>query len=238
MLGTENVSSVPLEQFGERFALYPTLGKLANIAAEVGEIDRVAEGILKSFTTGDAIQFDRKHRDPITAQPSAKLVFASNNRPRFSDKSGGLWRRMIVMPWQVVIPESDRVKGMDTPDWWRDQGELPGILNWAIAGLFRLERQGFTKSSVCEKAIAEYRTESNPARMFLEDSYSFSPDGFEPCESVYEAYTDWSTKNGFMRMSATNLGLEIRRKFPQVERKQKQAAGERFWAYFGLIKAS
>lgn len=133
MLGETNVSSVPLEQFGERFSLFQTLGKFANVASEVGEIDKVAEGTLKAFTSGDALQFERKHRDPITARPTAKLVFASNNRPRFSDKSGGLWRRMILMPWRVTIPENERVRGMDTPGWWQDQGELPGILLWAIA---------------------------------------------------------------------------------------------------------
>lgn len=50
LLGADNVSNVPLEGFGERFQLMQTVGKLANIAAEVGEIDKVAEGHLKAFT--------------------------------------------------------------------------------------------------------------------------------------------------------------------------------------------
>ncbi len=237
MLGTANVSSVPLEQFGERFALYPTLGKLANVASEIGEIDKVAEGILKSFTSGDGIQFDRKHRDPITARPTAKLVFASNNRPRFSDKSGGLWRRMILMPWRVVIPEADRVRGMDSPQWWQDQGELPGILLWAIAGLWQLEQQGgFTKSAVCEAALAEYRAESNPARLFLDERFKFDCESWVICEDVYKPYTEWSKSNGFLPLSAATFGHEIRRAFPKVERRWKLANGERFTAYFGLAK--
>ena len=83
---------------GARFALTPTLGKLANIASEVGEIDRVAEGFLKSFTAGDMMTFDRKHVAPIEALPTARLILSTNNRPRFSDRSGGLWRRMICCP--------------------------------------------------------------------------------------------------------------------------------------------
>lgn len=235
MLGTANVSSVPLETFGERFSLYSTLGKLANIAAEVGEIDRVAEGILKAYTTGDAIQFDRKHRDPISARPSAKLVFASNNRPRFSDKSGGLWRRMILMPWRIVIPEAERVFGMDSPQWWQEQGELPGILLWAIAGLWQLEQQGhFTKSAVCESALAEYRAESNPARLFLDERFHFDPESWVVCEDVYRPYVEWTKSNGFLPLSVSSFGHEIRRAFPSVERRKKLIGSDRSQCYFGL----
>lgn len=237
MLGTANFSSVPLETFGDRFSLYPTIGKLANVASEVGEIDRVAEGILKAYTTGDPIQFDRKHRDPITVRPTAKLVFASNNRPRFSDKSGGLWRRMILMPWRVTIPENDRVRGMDTPQWWHDQNELPGILLWAIAGLWHLEQQrGFCKSAVCEAALAEYRAESNPARLFLDERFKFDSESLVICEDVYRPYVEWTKSNGFLRLSASSFGHEVRRAFPTAERRQKLIGEERLTAYFGLAK--
>jgi putative DNA primase/helicase len=108
VLGEGNVSHVPLEAFAQRFALTQTLGKLANIASEVGEIDRVAEGLLKSFTAGDRMMFDRKGIDPIEAMPTARLVLATNNRPRFSDRSGGLWRRLLLMSRDTNLYE---VKG-------------------------------------------------------------------------------------------------------------------------------
>lgn len=235
MLGTENVSAVPLERFGERFSLYPTLKKLANIASEVGEIDRVAEGILKAYTTGEAIQFDRKNRTPVTARPTAKLVFASNNRPRFSDKSGGLWRRMILMPWQVIIPVEDRVRGMDTPQWWRDQGELPGILLWAIAGLHHLQNQdGFTKSQLCDAAIEDYRLESNPARTFLSQQYQVDPAYYVKRADVYRFYVDWCHATGHVALADSSFGREVKRAFPSVIKKERQEAGERFNAYFGI----
>src|SRR5262249_21140138 len=154
LLGSGNCAHVPLEVFGERFQLTPTVGKLANIASEVGELDKAAEGILKSFTSGDPMQFDRKYKPPIQAVPTARLVLATNNRPRFSDRSGGLWRGMILMPFRVVIAENDpgRVFGMDKPAWWEASGELPGMLNWSLAGLDRRRRQGqFTRSEVCEQ---------------------------------------------------------------------------------------
>lgn len=235
MLGTENVTAVPLEQFGLPYSLYPTLGKLANIASEVGEIDRAAEGILKAFTSGDPMQLNRKYRDLVTASPTAKLVFASNNLPRFSDKSDGLWRRMILMQWQVVIPEGERVRGMDTPEWWRDKNELPGILLWAIAGLHRLQDQdGFTQSQSCAAGLDAYRLESNPARTFLLQEYQVDLASYVKCLDVYENYVKWCNATGHTPMADSSFGKEVGRAFKPVDKKNKQEAGERFNAYFGI----
>jgi P4 family phage/plasmid primase-like protien len=238
LLGSDNCSHVPLEVFRDRFQLAPTIGKLANIASEVGELDRVAEGFLKSFTSGDPMQFDRKHKPPIQAVPTARLILATNNRPRFSDRSGGLWRRMILMPFRVTIGANDpgRVLGLDKPAWWEASGELPGILNWALAGLDRLRRQGrFTPSEVCEQALAEYRTENNPARMFLLEVCREAPEGQAPCAELYRAYRDWCGANGYSPLADRSFGKEVRRVFPRAERREIRSRESRQYTYCGLV---
>jgi len=237
MVGTDNCSHVPLEVFGERFQLTPTIGKLANIASEVGELDKAAEGFLKSFTSGDPMQFDRKHKPPIQATPTARLILATNNRPRFSDRSGGLWRRMILMPWRVTIAADDpgRVYGMDKVNWWTESGELSGILSWALVGLDRLRRQDrFTRSEVCEQALAEYRTESNPARMFLFESCREAPEGQVPCGDLYKDYRAWATDNGYSPLAAASFGKEVGRVFAKANRRDVQTKGERMYVYAGI----
>src|SRR5207248_5750687 len=107
-------------------------------------------------------------KDPVEAAPTARLVLATNNRPRFIDRSMGLWRRMLLVPFEVVVPREERVPGMDKPGWWARSGELPGMLNWALGGLRRLRAAGrFTEPAACRRALEDYRTESNPARAFL-----------------------------------------------------------------------
>lgn len=237
MLGPENCSHVPLELFGERFQLTPTIGKLANIAAEIGEIDKAAEGILKAFTSGDTLQFDRKHKPPIQAAPSARLTFSTNNRPRFTDRSGGLWRRMILFPFRVAIDENDpsRVRGMDKPQWWQSSGELPGMFNWSLAGLHRLRQQKqFTRSHVCEHALAEYRIESNPARIFLLDRCRESPDGQTPCGELYQAYRTWCQASGYSPLADRTFGKEVKRVFPKAERREIGPRGCRAYCYCGV----
>ena len=134
VLGADNVATVPLEHFAQRFAMAQTLGKLANVCPEVGELDRTAEGTLKSYISGDAMFFEKKGKDGFSAAPTARLVIATNNVPRFMDRSEGIWRRLFILPMTVRHPVRRCRAGMDKEGYWRRSGELPGVLNWALEG--------------------------------------------------------------------------------------------------------
>jgi len=234
MLGLENCSHVPLEQFGERFPKTQTIGKLVNICADVGELDKIAEGYLKSFTSGDVMFFDRKGIAAVECVPTARLMFACNNRPRFTDRSGGIWRRMLIIPWNVEITRDERVPNMDKAWWWEQQGELPGIFWWALKGLARLRQQGrFTESTACREALEEYRLESNPARAFLLEFCDKSSSQI-PSHDLYELYVHWTEKSGYRPLGERVFGKEIRRVFPWVNRQQVGGRANRHWTYTGL----
>jgi len=235
MVGRANCSHVPLEAFGERFGLYQTVGKLANIASEVGEIDKVAEGFLKSFTSGDRMTFDRKNQSAINEIPTARITLATNNRPRFSDKSGGVWRRMILLPLRVKIADEHRVAGMDKSEWWHAQGELPGLFNWAVQGLRRLRSRGrFTESHVSTEAKAEYRADSNPVRAFFEDNYHETSLGAVLSKDIYSHYRKWCDESGTMPMADRQFGKELKRVFPSVDRIKRGTRADRYYMYTGI----
>ena len=150
--GADNVSHVPLEELESQFRLVQMAGKLANMAADMNYVGRVAEGRLKELVSGDAIQVNRKHREPITMVPTAKLVFSCNHLPQFADRSDGIWRRLIVIPFLRQFGDDD--KDLDRVRRLRD--ELPRIFNWCLRGTRRLDHQGdFTVAAgVCGR-IAE-----------------------------------------------------------------------------------
>lgn len=235
MLGEDNVSHVPLEMFSHRFALASSLDKLANIATECGELDKTAEGTLKQFTAGDRMQFDRKNLPPVEAAPTARFVLATNNRPRFSDRSGGLWRRMLLVPFTYEVPQDKRILGMDKAAWWTESGELSGVLNWAIAGLYRLRRQkGFTQSAKCNEALEDYRVETNPARNFLHDLCVADREAMISSKQLYEAYSKWCKSYGYRPLGERQFGKEVFRAFPKTKRR-RMGSGARFWAYDGIL---
>lgn len=241
LVGPDNCSHVPLELFGQRFALTPTLGKLANIATECGELDKVAEGFLKAFVAGEEMNFDRKNKDPVNAEPTARLTLATNNRPRFSDRTDGLWRRMQIVELDTTIAPSERIVGMDKPGWWISgpgAGELPAIFNWALDGLARLRSQdGFTDTAARQRAVEEYKIETNPAREFLLDQYEATDDaGYVAVERVYAEYKEWCKVHGYRSLGNRTFGKEVRRVFPRAYRHQVGSRRERTWVYRGVAE--
>lgn len=235
MLGGENVSNIQLEVFGDRFSRTDTVGKLVNICGDVGEIDKMSEGYVKSFTSGDRMYFDRKGISGLNIVPTARLMLSCNTRPRFSDRSDGIWRRMLLVPFLVQIPEEERVIGMDKAEWWEASGELPAIFNWAILGLARLRQQGrFTKSALVEAAREDYREEMNPARMFLKEFVESSGSGMIITGLLYHWYCEWIKANGYRPLSERQFGKEIVRAFPSVQKIRSGGRSERKWAYSGV----
>lgn len=233
VLGEQNVTAVPLESFGIRFQLTSTLGKLANITGDVGELDKAAEGILKAFTSGDPMQFERKNvQSQITAEPTARLTMAMNNRPRFSDKSDGMWRRMILIPMRVQIKQHERIHGMDKPDFWHDNGELPGIFMWALRGLSSLLKRGeFIEPDISLAAKGDYRDEMNPVRVWLRETFEVSRGAVIETSRVYSCYRQWCEDNGQRPMNSSTLGKEVSRQFPTTTKARGGSRDDRTNVY-------
>lgn len=215
MLGSENCSSLSLEDFGRQFMLQMMLGKLANISGDSGEIDRADEGKLKTLTDGTLQAFDRKNLDPIAVRPTARLLFAVNRRPNFVDSSDAVWRRMEIVPFTRRVEEHEKVLGMDKPQWWYEAGEAPGILNWAIQGLARWRQQrGFTRSAEGERRKQAYRISNNPTLAYLSEFCQADPEAATVKAELYREYCQWCKESNCHPLGRHRFYEEVGKKFP------------------------
>ncbi len=232
MLGPENCSSLPLSRFGQNFALSSTYGKLLNATNEgIGEITPHAEAILKEYTAGDMMTFERKYKEPFYAIPTAKLMFATNELPRFKDKTQGVWRRMLLVPFDVTISEDQQNKNLAE----ELKAELPGIFNWAYDGMLDLEKNGFVIPTKSKRAIKQYRRDVNPAKTFLTDNYKYQPDAEGiPRQNLYKQYTAWCRSNGYGKLNDAEFGKEVRHAFPKTKKRRLGGRRNRTMCYVGL----
>jgi len=164
MLGGENVSSLSPEQLSDKVMVHSLYGKLANICSDLNQLDRVEEGIIKAIVSGDPIMSDIKYKTPVMFRPTATLFFSTNVLPRFADTSIGIWRRMVLVPFDYVVPPEK----IDVNLLAKLKEEMPGIIYWSLQGMVRLkQRQRFTKSVRSTAATYEYRRQCFPILMFL-----------------------------------------------------------------------
>ena len=243
LLGNENVSAVGLEQFNPQrtFPIAAMVGKLANIVEEIGEVEKVAEGLLKDFVSGGVMTIERKHKDAFETQATARLTFSTNVMPRFRDRSSGLWRRMIPIPFEIqILDHAKQDKRLVDTDWWIASGELRGIFNWAIHGLMMLNEQGyFTEPKLSRELRDEIKADANPAAIFLSDNYMEKKNGSISCTKLYEEYARWMGIQGSKSLGQGQFSKEVRKSFPNVEQTKNalyQPDGTRSREWRGLIQ--
>lgn len=92
----------------------------------------------------------------------------------------------------------------------------------------------FTIPKSTTLAIAEHRKESNPARKFLEEQCTWSPDSQVRTRTVFDAFETWCRRHDLPPGSEQQFGRTVKSVFPKVTHKQQMDGEVRRYYYFGL----
>ena len=65
----------------------------------------LAEGTVKRLTGGDRLKARRMREDFWSFDPSHTFVMLTNHKPIVTGTDEGIWRRLRLVPWDVVIPD-------------------------------------------------------------------------------------------------------------------------------------
>ena len=161
--------------------------------------------------------------------PTARLIFATNELPPINDRSDGIWRRMIAMPFNKQFAEAER----DLDRSARLMAELPGIFNWALAGAMRLfEQGGFTRCEVCERCAGEHRQHSDSFLEFVDEMTELGSDKRVLSDDFYQAYVYYCQNNGRKAKGNTEIGKQVQRL--QGVSRVRQSGGSRKYEYQGI----
>jgi len=154
------------------------------------------------------MQVRQIRQEPFELHPTAKLWWAMNELPAVADTSEGFWRRMRVVPFNRSFTEDERILDLKEK---LDQ-ELPGIFNWAIAGLRRLHNAGqFCHPQQVQVSTARYRQEANPVQLWIDEQCNVDPALWGRATTMYTAYKNWCTDNCFKPHSSRNFRREMER---------------------------
>lgn len=235
-LGINNVSNVPLGRFEKSAALFGTHNKLVNMSNESSKaLTGDAESILKEYVAGDKILWEQKYKDAFFDYPTAKLMFATNELPNIQDSTDGVWRRMILVPFNAKFSE-EQINPNLTKE-LRQPEELAGILNWMIEGAEMLiKNNGFIHPEKCKLALKKYRDESSSARLFLNEQIEedLERDNIKlPCTFLHEQYQLWCKSNGFKPFNNVNFGKAIWTQY-HVQKVRPMFGDKKLTAYMGI----
>jgi putative DNA primase/helicase len=97
-------------------------------AVETGIGNKLNEPLAKELTGGDLITSRFLFREYFEQSPTFKLFIATNCKPEIQGTDHGIWRRIRLIPFDVVLKDEEIDR--DLPK--KLEAELPGILNWAV----------------------------------------------------------------------------------------------------------
>lgn len=220
LIGSDNASSLDLNELDQRFKTAELFGKLANIGDDIGKGYIKESSIFKKLSTGETLNVERKGKDPFDFTNYAKLIFSANEMPRINDFSDGLGRRLQIVPFKAKFTPNDDDYDPFITDKLLSDESMQYVLNLALKSLKRLlVEKKFTKSKAVEAELIKYQEENNPIISFVNN---------EDVEleravvgDVYLQYKVYCAENGFQSVSNVNFSKQVTQLFGYKSHVQK-----------------
>jgi putative DNA primase/helicase len=185
-----------------------------------------AEGVIKQMTGGDPItaRFLRKEFSEFT--PQFKLFMATNYKPNIKGKDFGIWRRVRLIPFAVIIPPHEQDQQLDE----KLNTELPGILAWAVQGCLDWLKNGLGLPKVISEGTDSYRKEMDIVGRFIDDCCTVGAFQSVSCQLLFNQYSNWCRLEGEPLKSKVALGKELKLRNFEPDR----TSTDRYWKGIGL----
>lgn len=159
---------------------------------ELESSDKLKSAFLKRFTGDDNITARGIGKDQTEFKPTHNLVMMTNNLPEIDDNSDGIWRRIVVIPFDVqILPEhQDKTLGSRLVNEHADE-----VFKWLVDGFTKWRRNGLPECTEIVLATLNYQMQENTFNAFATERLNRDPKGVTPRADVARAFQEWSAEN-------------------------------------------
>lgn len=161
-------------------------------AKETEEDKRIDEARVKQLTGEDTVTARFLFREHFEFVPTFKLWLYCNHRPRIVGTDDGIWRRVMLVPFGVIIPKSRRDPELKA----KLLLESPGILAWLVRGCVEWLSSGLSAPAAVTAGTAEWRSQSDEVRAFVDDCCHIATYASVKPDPLFARYTQWSQAQG------------------------------------------
>lgn len=194
MIGSDNYSSMSLQNLNQRF--YPTglFGKLLNACADIPSTAMESVDIIKKAVGEDTLLYEKKGQDPTQFNSYAKLLFSANEMPlNLDDKTNAYYRRLLVLDINRTIPEEEKDSQLKE----KMCKESDYALHMAMLALKQLYTDDhFTESDHSKECIANLYRSADSVKAFTDDMLCHKSGEKMKRSDVYKMYEEYCEDNG------------------------------------------
>ena len=178
-------------------------------SSEPSEGFRFDEGLIKQLTGGDTVTARFLYGEEFNFDPKFKIWVTTNHKPIVRGTDDGIWRRLLLVPFDVQIPEDKVDKDLK----YKLLREAPAILNWAVEGCLEWQENGLQVPDRIFKASEGYRKEMDVIEQFIDDECIVVEGERVGAKELYTAYKKWADETGAYNMNKNKFGIKMKEKF-------------------------
>jgi putative DNA primase/helicase len=235
LIGKRNVCGPTLNSLGGDFGLAPLIGKSLAIISDarfIGKNGNIVVERLLSISGEDTLTVNIKYKEQWNGKLPCRLHVISNELPGLGDASTAVVGRIVLL----LLSRS--WLGRENHQLESDLCcELPGILNWSLAGLERLtfdNKNRFTRPASAEEAIVVMRDLASPVGAFVREKCKLEANEQIEVGTLYEVYKTWCQDNEHPKSSKQVFGRDLRAAIPSIRMGQSGGRGHRVRIYVGI----
>jgi putative DNA primase/helicase len=205
LLGKENVTNFSLSDLLQEHNRALIANKLLNYGSEINA--STTRDVFKNLVSTEPIQARLKYGNSFLMENYAKLCFNCNELPRDIEQTLAYFRRLLIIPFRVTIPDNEQDKTLANKI---VETELSGVFNWILEGLRRLlTNERFTESAIVAAEIETYRKESDSVAMFITDENYQKSNEFTTLKELYQSYKFYCQDNGYRTLGRNKFGRRL-----------------------------
>lgn len=186
-------------------------------ASEIEDGARLNESLIKDLTGGDVIPARFLHREFFEFLPQLTLWLVGNHRPVIRGTDAGIWRRVMLVPFEATLADSEVDPDLSA----KLEAELPGILNWAISGCIEWRESGLNPPEAVRAATDAYRTEQDILGQFIAEMCVTGAGNCAGAAELYKAYERWAQDSGLRPQSKVRFSNALQERGYERSRTSK-----------------
>ena len=161
LIGDINISVSTPHELQSRFGLTSLEGKICNYGDEVGTKPLDEMDKLKSISSGESVNYERKNKDVRNYDFKTLLMFNSNEIPPIKDKSDAVLNRLLIIPFKANF---EGVKDESIKD---EKLNNKIILEYILYTALHLDFDKFIVPEAVKKQLLNYRKENDSVFSFM-----------------------------------------------------------------------
>eukprot|EP01127_Copromyxa_protea_P015046 TRINITY_DN427_c0_g1_i16.p1 TRINITY_DN427_c0_g1~~TRINITY_DN427_c0_g1_i16.p1 ORF type:complete len:279 (-),score=44.32 TRINITY_DN427_c0_g1_i16:441-1277(-) len=191
------------------------------IFSESGADDALNDEVLKMASGDDPIRVNPKYQAEYEFTSYAKLVMATNHKPKIDVSDEALVRRLKFNPFLakfVPNPVAENERYRDVQLVMRMKTELlDAFFTWALDGSIEWYQHGMVDiPAVMQEATAVFIGENDEIGEFINESMDVDPDGEILSSAMFSMYVSWCRTRGSEPKKLRAFSTEVAKRYAKA----------------------